>query len=207
MSYYFCIVGTKDNPLFELEFGTSKQGGDGVARFSQEARRLNPFIVHSSLDIVDEMQFLNNQMCVLITSIPSKKSHCLFPHLTPIFPPRMKKVIKIIQALTAAQVPQTYRPLRLIPHLRLPDSYLQQISSPPPAPPPQYSPRLPPNPHLLLTFWPLYLPSPFHYLPQRHRLLLFSFSWQHDNGEHQHSQQPDQPANRRSYSAVFRRGV
>lgn len=66
MSYYFCIVGTKDNPLFELEFGTSKQGGDGVARFSQEARRLNPFIVHSSLDIVDEMQFLNNQMCVLI---------------------------------------------------------------------------------------------------------------------------------------------
>lgn len=70
MSYYFCIVGTKDNPLFELEFGTSKQGGDGVARFSQEARRLNPFIVHSSLDIVDEMQFLNNQMCVLIHFSP-----------------------------------------------------------------------------------------------------------------------------------------
>lgn len=65
MSYYFCIVGTKDNPLFELEFGTSKQGGDGVARFSAEARRMNPFIVHSSLDIVDEAQWLNNQMYTL----------------------------------------------------------------------------------------------------------------------------------------------
>ena len=65
MSYYFCIIGTRDNPLFELEFGTSKQGGDGVARFSAEARQMNPFIVHSSLDIVDEAQWLNNQMLVL----------------------------------------------------------------------------------------------------------------------------------------------
>ena len=65
MSYYFCIVGTRDQPLFELEFGTSKQGGDGIARFSQEARHMNPFIVHSSLDFVDEMQWTNNQMYVL----------------------------------------------------------------------------------------------------------------------------------------------
>lgn len=70
MSYYFCIVGTKDNPLFELEFGTSKQGGDGVARFSAEARRMNPFIVHSSLDIVDEMQWYSNQMLKLLLSFP-----------------------------------------------------------------------------------------------------------------------------------------
>ncbi|MCJ1377594.1 TRAPP subunit [Xylographa soralifera] len=64
MSYYFCIVGTKDNPLFELEFGTSKQGGDGIARFPTEARQLNPFIVHASLDIVEEVQWLNSQMLV-----------------------------------------------------------------------------------------------------------------------------------------------
>ena len=64
MSYYFCIIGTKDNPLFELEFGTSKQGGDGIARFSAEARRLNPFIVHASLDIVEEIQWFNSQMLV-----------------------------------------------------------------------------------------------------------------------------------------------
>ena len=68
MSYYFCIVGTRDNPLFELEFGTSKQGGDGVARFSAEARHMNPFIIHSSLDIVDEVQWLNTQMYVLRTT-------------------------------------------------------------------------------------------------------------------------------------------
>ncbi|MCJ1305216.1 TRAPP subunit [Hypocenomyce scalaris] len=62
MSYYFCIIGTKDNPLFEYEFGTSKQGGDGIARFPAEARHINQFIVHSSLDIVEEVQWLNNQM-------------------------------------------------------------------------------------------------------------------------------------------------
>lgn len=159
MSYYFCIVGTKDNPLFELEFGTSKQGGDGVARFSQEARRLNPFIVHSSLDVVDEMQFLNNQMCVPIHFSP-------FKMISLPIPPRINiKNIKLMQALTAAQVPQTCRPLCLIPHLRLPDSYLQQISPSAPTPPPEYPPHFSPNPHFLLTFWPLYLPSPFHSLP------------------------------------------
>ncbi|KAL8774275.1 MAG: hypothetical protein Q9209_001026 [Squamulea sp. 1 TL-2023] len=62
MSYYFCIVNTRDQPTFELEFGTSKQGGDGVARFSQEARELNPFLIHASLDYVDDMQWYTNQM-------------------------------------------------------------------------------------------------------------------------------------------------
>ncbi|KAI4106950.1 MAG: hypothetical protein L6R37_001949 [Teloschistes peruensis] len=62
MSYYFCIVNTRDQPTFELEFGTSKQGGDGVPRFTQEARNLNPFIMHASLDYVDELQWHTNQM-------------------------------------------------------------------------------------------------------------------------------------------------
>jgi hypothetical protein len=64
MSYYFAIIGTQDNPLFEYEFGTSKQGGDGQARFSEQARHLNQFILHSSLDIVEEVQWTNGQLCV-----------------------------------------------------------------------------------------------------------------------------------------------
>ncbi|ORY69862.1 Sedlin [Pseudomassariella vexata] len=62
MSYYFAIVGTQDNPLFEHEFGSSKQGGDGMSRFSEQARHMNQFIVHSSLDIVEEVQWGTGQM-------------------------------------------------------------------------------------------------------------------------------------------------
>jgi hypothetical protein len=64
MSYYFAIIGTKDNPIFEHEFGTSKQGGDGVARFPEQAKHMNQFIVHSSLDVVEEVQWGGGQMCV-----------------------------------------------------------------------------------------------------------------------------------------------
>jgi len=62
MSYYFAIVGTQDNPMFEYEFGTSKANGDGVARFREEARHMNQFIVHSSIDIVEELQWSNNAL-------------------------------------------------------------------------------------------------------------------------------------------------
>lgn len=62
MSYYFAIIGTQDNPLFEHEFGTSKQGGDGQAHFVEQARHLNQFIVHSSLDVVEEVQWGHGQM-------------------------------------------------------------------------------------------------------------------------------------------------
>ncbi|KAK4031773.1 transport protein particle 20 kDa subunit [Parachaetomium inaequale] len=62
MSYHFAIIGTQDNPLFEYEFGTSKQGGDGQARFSEQAHHLNQFVLHSSLDIVEEVQWTNGQL-------------------------------------------------------------------------------------------------------------------------------------------------
>ncbi|KAF2159368.1 hypothetical protein M409DRAFT_30118 [Zasmidium cellare ATCC 36951] len=57
MSYYFTIIGTRDNPLFELDFGTSKVGGDGIARFREEAKHMNQFIVHAALDLVEETQW------------------------------------------------------------------------------------------------------------------------------------------------------
>lgn len=80
MSYYFVIVGTQDNPLFEHEFGTSKQGGDGAAHFADQARSMNQFIVHSSLDILEEVQWSSGQMCVLpfrsprLRLVPSSRS-------------------------------------------------------------------------------------------------------------------------------------
>ncbi|KAH7349880.1 trafficking protein particle complex subunit 2 [Plectosphaerella cucumerina] len=66
MSYYFVIVGTQDNPLFEHEFGTSKAGGDGQSRFNDQVRHLNQFILHSSLDIVEEVQWGQGQMYLKI---------------------------------------------------------------------------------------------------------------------------------------------
>lgn len=62
MSYYFAIIGTQDNCIFEYEFGTAKQGGDGIARFAEQARHMNQFIIHSSLDIVEEVQWGTGQM-------------------------------------------------------------------------------------------------------------------------------------------------
>ncbi len=80
MSYYFAIVGTLDNPLFEYEFGTSKQGGDGQSRFTDQVRHLNQFILHSSLDIAEEVQWSHGQMCVFpINSCPSPPPPALSP--------------------------------------------------------------------------------------------------------------------------------
>ena len=62
MSYYFTIIGTRDNPLFELDFGTSKLGGDGIARFRDEAKSMNQFIVHAALDMVEEMQWGSKEL-------------------------------------------------------------------------------------------------------------------------------------------------
>ncbi|PGH08957.1 hypothetical protein GX51_01014 [Blastomyces parvus] len=64
MSYYFTILSPTDRPLFSHSFGTSKAGGDGVARFRfpDNAPYMNQFIVHASLDIVEELQWSNGAM-------------------------------------------------------------------------------------------------------------------------------------------------
>ncbi|EEP75939.1 conserved hypothetical protein [Uncinocarpus reesii 1704] len=64
MSYYFIILSPTDSPLFSQAFGTSKGGGDGVPRFRfpDGSRFMNQFIVHASLDIVEEVQWTNGAM-------------------------------------------------------------------------------------------------------------------------------------------------
>ncbi|KAJ6110134.1 hypothetical protein N7486_002369 [Penicillium sp. IBT 16267x] len=64
MSYYFTILSPTDTPIFNIAFGTSKSGGDGIARFRfpDTAQYMNQFIIHSSLDIVEETQWTNGGM-------------------------------------------------------------------------------------------------------------------------------------------------
>ena len=64
MSYYFTILSPTDTPLFNIAFGTSKGGGDGIARFRfpETAQYMNQFIIHSSLDILEEAQWTNSGM-------------------------------------------------------------------------------------------------------------------------------------------------
>lgn len=56
MSYYLVIIDRNDNPIYELEFGTSRQGSTGGAGFSQAMKEMNPFIAHAALDVVDDVQ-------------------------------------------------------------------------------------------------------------------------------------------------------
>lgn len=68
MSYYFTILSSTDSPLFSQAFGTSRGGGDGVPRFRfpDNARFMNQFIVHASLDIVEEVQWSSGAMYDLL---------------------------------------------------------------------------------------------------------------------------------------------
>ncbi|KAF2768354.1 Sedlin [Teratosphaeria nubilosa] len=77
MSYYFSIVGTRDNPLFEHSFGTSKLGGDGIAHFKDEARYMNQFIVHAALDLVEDTQWTTKDLYLKkIDAFQNNSIHC-----------------------------------------------------------------------------------------------------------------------------------
>jgi hypothetical protein len=60
-TYYFAIVGTKDSPLYETELtSSSKTASNFDSTAKDDHRHLNQFIVHSALDVVEEVQW-NNQ--------------------------------------------------------------------------------------------------------------------------------------------------
>lgn len=54
MPQYFAIIGDHDRPLYEAEFTQGPQG------FVQEIKELNPFILHASLDIIEDLQWQQN---------------------------------------------------------------------------------------------------------------------------------------------------
>lgn len=61
-SYYFTIIGTRDNPVYELEFSSFKGASNslttpGVLQFSASVKEILPFIAHSSLDLVEDTQW------------------------------------------------------------------------------------------------------------------------------------------------------
>ncbi|KAF2469359.1 Sedlin [Lindgomyces ingoldianus] len=57
MSYTFTILSPHDTPLFTHTFGTSRSSGTGTPAFTTADLALNPFIIHSALDIVEEVQW------------------------------------------------------------------------------------------------------------------------------------------------------
>lgn len=61
-SYYFTIIGTKDNPLYELEFSSFKSPSSvpGESQFTPKVRELLPFIANAALDLAEEAQWLSN---------------------------------------------------------------------------------------------------------------------------------------------------
>ncbi|CAG8542598.1 11327_t:CDS:2, partial [Scutellospora calospora] len=62
MTYYFAIIGTKDNPIYETDFSLTSAKSTGIDPSSRkdENRHLNQFIVHSALDLVEELQWHSN---------------------------------------------------------------------------------------------------------------------------------------------------
>lgn len=66
-SYYFTIIGTRDNPLYELEFSSFKSASlssssiPGKSQFSSSIKEMLPFISNSSLDLIEDSQWASNQ--------------------------------------------------------------------------------------------------------------------------------------------------
>eukprot|EP00128_Syssomonas_multiformis_P012100 Colp12_sorted_trinity150504_noHs@27549 len=56
---YFVIIGKKDNPIFEMEFGPKATANEGK---KDESKHLNQFIIHAALDIVEEQMWTTQAM-------------------------------------------------------------------------------------------------------------------------------------------------
>ncbi|RUS29711.1 Sedlin [Jimgerdemannia flammicorona] len=57
-SFYLVIVGSRDDPVYEADLGPSSKAPpvpEGTKK--EESKHLNQFIIHSALDIVEEVQW------------------------------------------------------------------------------------------------------------------------------------------------------
>ncbi|GME85139.1 unnamed protein product [Ambrosiozyma monospora] len=80
MSYYFAIIGTNDSPVYELEIGTYKQSGDGKPNLPADIKELEQFILNSSLDTLESLQFKSNQ--IYTKNLDSFYGFTIFSYLT-----------------------------------------------------------------------------------------------------------------------------
>ncbi|ODQ79920.1 hypothetical protein BABINDRAFT_161587 [Babjeviella inositovora NRRL Y-12698] len=81
MSYYLAMIGTQDNPIYELEFGSFRQGNDGTSKFNPEMKELNPFILHAALDIIEDVQWETNTL--YLKAIDNFYGHLISAYVTP----------------------------------------------------------------------------------------------------------------------------
>ena len=61
MSYYFVILGSTNDPIYELDIGTYKQNKDGKTNLPPEINQLKQFIANAALDILESVQFKSKQ--------------------------------------------------------------------------------------------------------------------------------------------------
>ncbi|CZT25174.1 related to sedlin [Ramularia collo-cygni] len=114
MSYYFSIIGSRDNPIFEIDFGTSKIGGDGVARFREEAKHMNQFIVHSALDVVEDAQWSGNvKFMLLMNPDPAATAYSSFQTSPPSRPATARQSTLIANNPTSQQTEEAVRQFML----------------------------------------------------------------------------------------------
>ncbi|TPX74412.1 hypothetical protein CcCBS67573_g04327 [Chytriomyces confervae] len=79
---YFCIVGTRDNPIYELELPTTTSAPPtAAAKKEAEHNHLSQFIVHSALDIVEESMWATNQMYLKV--VDRFNEHHVSAYVTP----------------------------------------------------------------------------------------------------------------------------
>jgi len=60
--YFFVIVAKKDNPIYETEFVANNPAKISSNLLSKDSPHLSQFIIHSALDVVEELVWTSQNM-------------------------------------------------------------------------------------------------------------------------------------------------